>query len=478
MSTEPVIVWFRQDLRLDDHPALLAAVKSGSPVIPLYIYDEENQEGWKIGGASKWWLHYALKDLSKQIEEAGSKLILGSGKSDQVLAALCRECKAQKVFFNRRYEPASRELEEKISKELKVIGIEFESFAGSLLFEPEAIKTKQGGPYQVYTPYWRACLEKLPIEKSLPAPKNIPSPTKFPKSKDLKDFNLLPKISWDSGFAKFWDPSLEGARKLFKDHRDHKLDDYKEARDFPGTDGTSRLSPYLHFGQISPRRIWHSLYDRPVKNADGKTQYLKEVVWREFAYHLLYHFPHTDSNPLRSEFKKFPWQQDEQKLCAWKKGQTGYPFVDAGMRQLWQVGWMHNRVRMMVASFLVKHLLIAWQEGAHWFWDTLVDADLASNSFGWQWTSGCGADAAPYFRIFNPIMQGEKFDPEGIYIRKYVPELEKMPNEWIHKPWEAPPDVLKKAEVKLGETYPKPIVDHQKARERALKALEKVQKSK
>jgi deoxyribodipyrimidine photo-lyase len=475
MST-PVVVWFRFDLRIDDHWALIHASKKDRPIIPIFIWDEEAEESWPLGGASKWWLHQALLGLESELLERGLQLIFKKGRAEKILSDVCKKTLASEVFFNRRYEAHAIRQEQRVREALKKNSIRSESFNGNLLVEPQELQTKQGRPYQVYTPYWRSFLEKGDPAKPLSAPKDFQAFRSKIDSDSIKSWQLTPKISWDQQIAEYWKPQVSGARELFKMLLDDKLSEYQDRRDFPAMDGTSRLSPYLRFGQLSPRRLWHGLADRKVKKPVGKTTYLKEIVWREFAYHLIFHFPHTDHEPLRSDFKKFPWDKNKKNLSAWKKGRTGYPIVDAGMRQLWAHGWMHNRVRMIVASFLVKHLLLPWNEGAKWFWDTLVDADLASNTMGWQWAGGCGADAAPYFRIFNPITQSEKFDAAGEYIRRWVPELKNLPEAWIHHPWEAPPLLLKSSGIELGKTYPFPIVDHKQARARALSAFSELKK--
>jgi deoxyribodipyrimidine photo-lyase len=392
---------------------------------------------------------------------------------------LAAETKAGAVYWNRLYEPAAIARDKQIVSELMAANIETKSFNSTLLFEPHTIANKQGGPFQVFTPYWRHCLaQPIQDEVVLPTRSVLPGPTKWPRSRELAELELLPSVNWADGFAKTWSPGEEGAQKRLKEFLAKKSTDYDEARDRPDEDATSGLSAHLHFGEIGPRQIWAASrvlsQDSgvfPLNN--GVQRFLTEVGWREFAYHLLYHFPNTPIQPLREKFKEFPWATDPDgaKLNAWQRGLTGYPIVDAGMRQLWQTGWMHNRVRMVAASFLVKHLRLSWTHGAVWFWDTLVDADLASNTLGWQWSAGCGADAAPYFRIFAPVTQGEKFDPKGEYVRRWVPELAKLPPKFIHKPWEASADMLTQAGVRLGDNYPRPVVDHAKARIEALAAF-------
>lgn len=464
------LVWFRQDFRLEDNHALTAAAKNGD-IIPVYIHSPEEEGDWPIGGASKWWLHHSLESLSQEFDKHGLKLVIRKGKTLENLRLLIKETQANAVYWNRRYEPAVIARDTSIKSDLKDEGIDVHSFNANLLFEPWTIHNKQNKPFQVFTPFWKHCLTLQAPSVPLPIPKLKPSSLSI-KSDSLESLELLPKIHWDTGIHAAWKPGESHARKMLDKFLKSPVLEYTDERDRPDHNGISHLSPYLHFGEISPRIIWHAA----LKKYDFAEvePYLRQLGWREFAHHLLFHFPKTPSFPLRQDFAKFPWKDDPAGLKAWHKGKTGYPIVDAGMRQLWTTGWMHNRVRMIVGSFLVKDLLINWLEGARWFWDTLVDADLANNTLGWQWVGGCGADAAPYFRIFNPITQGEKFDPEGEYVRHWVPELAALPNEWIHQPWEAPADVLRAAGIILGKDYPHPIVDHKKARMRALAAFKQI----
>lgn len=473
------IVWFRQDLRLQDNPALAAAIKRGGAVLPVYILDDAGDGDWPAGSASRWWLHHSLAALDQSLRERGSRLLLAKGASGKVLSALLRQSGATAVYWNRRYEPAGIARDSTIKMELVASGLEAKSFNAALLFEPHTVKNKSGGPFQVFTPYWRHCLA-LPVEAPVKLPGgNFPAPAKWPASLALGELDLLPVVKWDAGLAATWQPGEAAALKQLKKFTGAAMDDYADRRDRPETDGTSALSPHLHFGEIGPRQVWAAVRARSKESGvfpanRGGQVFLTEVGWREFAHHLLFYFPQTPGKPLREDFSRFPWQKNAKQLRAWQKGLTGYPIVDAGMRQLWATGWMHNRVRMIVASFLVKHLRHSWQEGAAWFWDTLVDADLANNTLGWQWSAGCGADAAPYFRIFNPILQGAKFDPEGHYVRRWVPELSGLPSEFIHQPWEAPLHVLAEAKVVLGKVYPQPMVDHGEARVAALAALKSI----
>ncbi len=478
MSDSPIIVWLRYDLRLDDHPALLEAAETGKPVIPVYIWSPDEEGDWQPGAASRWWLHQSLQCLQKSLKDTGSNLIIRKGSSKEVLDKLIQETGAGTVFWSRRYEPAITRRDTEIKSHLKEQGISVKSFNSALLFEPWEISTKQDDPYKVFTPYWKACTSLPEPQEPLNAPQKLKAPKPSPKSLSVDDLNLMPKIGWWKGIAKTWTPGESGAWEGLKRFYKNALMDYEAQRDIPSEFGTSRLSPHLHFGEISPQRVWHEIRNYQQRYQKGQPKpanaYLREIGWREFAHHILFHFPHTTGEPMNPKFEQFPWKDDEASLRRWQKGQTGYPIVDAGMRELWDTGWMHNRVRMIAASFLVKDLMIPWQEGAKWFWDTLVDADLANNSMGWQWSAGSGADAAPYFRIFNPITQGEKFDKGGDYVRRWVPELKVLPHKWIHHPWDAPDDVLAQAGIKLGDDYPRPIVDHKLARQEALDAFQKI----
>lgn len=480
MATSPSIVWFRQDLRLADHPALQAAVDRGQPIVPVFIRAADEEGAWRLGEASDWWLHHSLEGLSQDLATCGSRLTLRRGNSLEVLKTLVAETNAGAVFWNRRYEPAAIARDKVVKAQLRDAGLTVESFNGQLLFEPWEVSTKDGRPYQVFTAFWRACLAKTPPPTPLRVPTRLTAPDQWPDSDPLEELHLLPTRSWDQGLRKAWQPGATGGKKNLKRFLAETVEAYQTARDLPAEHGTSRLSPHLHFGEISPREIWHAVQAMPGKGSNapstGAETFLKELGWREFAHHLLFHFPTTPDQPLRPEFAKFPWDENNQALRAWQRGRTGYPIVDAGMRELWTTGWMHNRVRMIVASFLVKDLRIHWRLGAQWFWDTLVDADLANNTLGWQWTAGCGADAAPYFRVFNPILQSEKFDPDGQYLRRWIPELASLPTKWLHAPWTAPRDVLQSAGIKLGQTYPLPIVDHSEARTLALRAFDQIKR--
>lgn len=462
---KPCIVWFTKDLRLSDHTALYTALQAGYDVIPLYIYSPEDDHPWEIGSASKWWLHHSLKSLAETLKEKGSRLILRKGSAVKVMSEIIQETGAEAVFWHAGVEPATRKTNEKMqSLLLERALLAFCSF-DNFLYSPGTVLNGKDEPYQVFTPFYNACLKREEPRRPRPAPSTLPKISSSIKSLEVEDLKLFPNLPWAKEFSSLWKPGEKGAKERLQYFLSFLVEEYPLQRDFPFMDGTSLISPHLHFGEISAAQVWHATEKKV--SVEGRP-YLRQILWREFASHMLYFFPDTDLYPLRKAFENFPWKKEVKLLRLWQKGETGYPLIDAGMRQLWRLGWMHNRVRMIVGSFLVKDLMVPWQEGEKWFWDTLVDADLANNCFGWQWVSGCGADAAPYFRIFHPITQSEKFDPKGVYIRAFVPELKDLPNEWIHKPWLAPESVLKKAKVILGKTYPHPIVDHGEARKKAL----------
>lgn len=463
----PSIVWFRQDLRVEDQPALNAAIEKGGPIIPLFIWAPDEEKEWEPGAASRWWLHGALSRLQKKLKELGLDLIFRQQPTVQAILEITKETGADALFANQRYEPDAVKQEHLIKAELKKNHIQVHFFNGSLLFDPWEILNKQQKPYQVFTHFWKFCTAFCECQPSILTPKSVFTYTGSIRSDLLEQLNLLPVIRWDQGLYNRWQPNTLNSCDFLQKAIDSTIIHYNQTRDLLAEEGTSSLSPYLHYGEISPRMIWNEVKKKLGTQGDAEI-FLRQIGWREFAYYLLYHFPHMPSQPLKSSFNTFNWGNNSSLLHAWQKGMTGYPVVDAAMRQLWQTGWMHNRARMIAGSFLVKDLLIDWRKGARWFWDTLVDADLANNSMGWQWISGCGVDAAPYFRIFNPVTQGEKFDPNGEYIRRWVPELSALSNRWIHKPWETPVPLLKEAGVQLGINYPAPIVDHAVARKKAL----------
>jgi deoxyribodipyrimidine photo-lyase len=440
-------------------------------VIPVYIFEDSADQQWAPGGASRWWLHYALLYLDKSLQ---GKLNIYQGDPLEVLERLVAEHNASGVFWNRCYEPQSIERDGLIKSSLKEAGLQVQSFNGSLLWEPWQVLKKDQTPYKVFTPYYRrGCLGKPAPRRPLPPPTNMQL-HKLENNLTVEDLSLLPAIGWDKKMQEHWNISEEGAKDRLDEFVFNGIQDYREGRNFPNKQNVSRLSPYLHFGQISVNTAWYAANDAAalIDNESNLDTFLSELGWREFSYYLLYHFPELPTKNLQPRFDVFPWAQNiDADLQAWKKGKTGYPLVDAGMRELWETGYMHNRVRMVVGSFMVKNLLIHWHHGEQWFWDCLVDADLASNSASWQWVAGCGADAAPFFRIFNPITQSEKFDKQGDYIRRFVPELTNMPAKYIHAPWLAPADILAVAGVEIGADYPAPIVDIKESREIALAAF-------
>ena len=473
MAVATSLVWLRRDLRLTDNPALSAALRQGRPVLLLYILDQSLL--MRPGGASLWWLERSLADLGRRSAALGVSLVLRRGPARDILESLCRDHTVRSVYWNRLYEPGAIARDKQIKAALQANGVECQSFNGQLLHEPWTVKTATGSPLKVFSAFWRACMKAPPPARALDAPTHITG-AKGVGGDRLDDWRLYPgRPDWASAWGDIWSPGEEGAQRTLANFFASAAATYAQDRDRPDRAGTSRLSPHLSFGEISPRQIWHAaqnhLSDYP-QTAPQMDKFLSEVGWREFSYHLLYYHPHLPEQPLRPAFAHFPWRDDPVGLRAWQRGLTGYPIVDAGMRELWATGYMHNRVRMIVASFLIKDLMISWRTGAAWFWDTLCDADLANNSASWQWVAGCGADAAPYFRIFNPILQGEKFDPQGSYVRRWVPELAALPHEVIHKPWQASPGVLDQAGVKLGHDYPRPIVDHARARHLALAAYQ------
>jgi deoxyribodipyrimidine photo-lyase len=471
----PAIVWFERDLRLADNRALAEAAGPGRPILPVFVLDEEDAGRWRLGGASRWWLHRSLAALAADLRRLGLPLILRRGRAEEIIPALAEEVAADIVVWNRRYEPWHRARERRLRAALRQSGISGRSYNGSLLFEPARVRTREGRPYQVFGAFWRALRALGSPSAPLPLRRPLRPPAHLPESEKLSRWHLRPsRLTWSEGLRGTWLPGERGARIRLLDFLDTGLPGYAAERDRPDRDGTSQLSPHLHFGEISARTVWLAVAQaaalHPGLEADCEA-YLRQLAWREFSCHLLFGNERLADEPLRPEFSNFPWHAAPAELQAWQRGKTGYPIVDAGMRQLWRTGWMHNRVRMITASFLVKDLLQPWQEGEAWFWDTLVDADLANNAAGWQWVAGCGVDAQPFARVFNPILQGERFDPRGDYVRQFVPELAGLPAEHIHRPWLAPGEVLDRAGVTLGADYPLPIVDHARARRRALDAL-------
>jgi deoxyribodipyrimidine photo-lyase len=450
------IVWHYRDLRIEDNPALNAA--SSGKVLPLYIHSPKEEGRWSSGAASNWWLHHSLQDLSKQYKELGSRLIIRTGSAAEILEQLASEISIDAVYWNHRYEPELRRRDRRIVSKLEAKGTSVHRFEGNYLVTPSEILNKTGKPYSVFTPFSKTVMELRLWRDPLPLPKINGLPRV--NSERIESLDLLPKRNWADSFQEKWSPGRNGATKNLQAFK-KAVDAYEGQRNMPSVAGTSRLSPHLHFGEVSPHEVWKAIEHQ----SKDRLPFLRQLIWREFGNYFLYHSPTATDFSWKRKFDNFPWEKSQEALLAWQKGMTGYPIVDAGMRELWQTGWMHNRVRMIVGSFLVKDLFIHWVEGARWFWDTLVDANLANNSLGWQWISGSGPDAAPYFRIFNPVLQGKKFDPEGVYIRRWIPELAHISKKWIHCPWEAP---------EKAPDYPNPIVDHSDARNKALSAYQKI----
>ncbi|MEP4146230.1 MAG: deoxyribodipyrimidine photo-lyase [Halioglobus sp.] len=473
----PIIYWFRRDLRLDDLPALQAALACGRPLVPCFILDENSDGEWALGGASRWWLHHSLKALKDRLAKHGGDLVVRRGDTKAELQTLARETGATDVYCSELYEPQGLQLEQDLANQLDEAGIVLHCLAGSLFFSPQDVCNGSGLPFKVFTPFWRHCMQRLPAPAA-------PRKTSVEHDNFLQhtlstlpceQWQLLPQSpNWAADWLRYWTPGEAGAAKTLNYFVTHALSGYALGRDFPAKDGSSRLSAHLHWGEISPRQAWAAANNARGTVEKDRQKFLSELGWRDFNHHLLFHFPHIADRPFKPSFAQMPWLGSEDLFQAWCEGRTGYPIVDAGMRELWQTGFMHNRVRMICASFLTKHLLLPWQWGAKWFWDTLVDADLANNSGGWQWVAGCGADASPWFRIFNPMLQGKKFDGEGAYVRQWLPELSALNDRDLQVPWEAPPLVLAEAGVTLGGDYPFPIVDHKTAREAALSAYDAV----
>jgi deoxyribodipyrimidine photo-lyase len=469
-GSRTVLLWFRQDLRLADHAALHAAIASGHRVLPVFVLDDATAERWAPGGASRWWLHHSLAALAASLDSRGAPLVLRRGSALEEIPRLANAVGATDVHVGAAVEPWARRTDRALADALRDDGIALHRHRTTMLFNPDQLRTQAGGVYGVYTPFSRSCFAAGGPKPPLALPAKIAGAGP-PKSDRLDSWGLLPaKPDWAGGLRATWTPGEAGAHARLTQFLTHGLAGYDARRNLPGIDATSMLSPHLHFGELSGATVWHAATSAAQNSGKGLETFLRELLWREFSIYLLWHHPELPDAPLRPEFARMPWRDDKRGLHAWQRGLTGVPIVDAGMRQLWQTGWMHNRIRMVVASFLVKHLLIPWQDGEAWFWDTLVDADLAANSASWQWVAGSGADAAPYFRVFNPVLQGRKFDADGAYVRRYVPEIANLEDKAIHAPWEAPEAMLQKAGVTLGKTYPHPIVDLAEGRSRALAA--------
>jgi deoxyribodipyrimidine photo-lyase len=479
MPQEPTILWFRDDLRVADNRALTAAAEAGGPVCAVYVLDEGSGGVRPLGGASRWWLHHSLAALGAELKGLGTPLHIFRGPASRVVPALAKALDAARVFWSRRYGGPERQIDAEIKSSLTAGGIEAKSFNDRLLAEPWEVKTKSGESFRVFTPFWRA-LQALSDPSPVVGKPNGLKPARLPRDLEpaavpLRVLGLLPtNPDWAGGLRETWTPGEPGARKRLAEFLRSDLAGYADRRDRPDLDATSHLSPHLRFGEVSARQVWHAARRAGDEGrAEHREKFLSELGWREFSYHLLFHHADLATHNFQPRFDAFPWAKDAKGTRAWQRGRTGMPIIDAGMRQLWQTGWMHNRVRMIAASFLVKHLRVDWRVGEAWFWDTLVDADPANNAASWQWVAGSGADAAPYFRIFNPVLQGEKFDPDGDYVRRFVPELARLPASHIHKPWEAPAQVLEAAGIALGKEYPRPIVDLAEGRARALAAFER-----
>lgn len=467
-QSSAVILWFRNDLRLHDNPALTAAIETGQPILAVYILEEFPDNPWPMGGASKWWLAEALQAFQQDLLFYDLPLILRKGDPLTILKDLIKQSNANQIFWARRYDPFLMGQDKIIKTTLQGLGIQVQSYKSSLLHEPWTIRNSQGQAFKVFSPYWKA-IRDLPIAETCPKPTSLLPYSKLLPSDDLHSWGLQP--AWSKKMLEYWtfgEKALQQRWRAFsKDH----LKDYPHQRDRPDSAATSKISPYLHWGQISPRQIWHDIHKQALDNPqleNGKESFLRELAWREFNYHLLFETPQLPNKAWRPEFDTINWQNNEAFLKIWQQGKTGYPLIDAGMQELWHTGWMHNRVRMVTASFLVKNLQISWVQGERWFWDTLVDGDLAQNAANWQWVAGSGADAAPYFRVFNPVLQARKFDPDGSYVRRWLPQLAQLPKEHIFEPGRAPPAILQKAGIELGKDYPYPVVDLKESRSSAL----------
>ncbi|WP_328702626.1 deoxyribodipyrimidine photo-lyase [Belnapia mucosa] len=468
----PRLIWFRQDLRLADNPALAAA--GDGPILPVYVLDEAAAGRWAPGGAARWWLHHSLAALGEALAARGAPLLLARGRAETVIPALADAVGADEVMAGRLYDPWARERDARVAEALGAAGRRLTLLPSALLHDPAELRSGSGKPYAVYGPFAKALRARGEPPAPLPAPdrlRGVPHPAGGEALAALRLLPQPPEPDWAAEFGTLWTPGEAGAAARLARFLAGPVRSYAEGRNLPAIEGSSGLSPHLHWGEVSPRQVWQAVRAALPEGLDAAWPFLSELVWRDFSYHLLWHRPELPEAPLKPRFADFPWDPDAALLRAWQRGRTGYPIVDAGMRQLWRLGWMHNRVRMIAASLLVKQLQQPWQDGAAWFWDTLVDADLAANSASWQWVAGSGTDAAPYFRIFNPVLQGEKFDPEGRYVRRFLPELARLPDRWLHHPWDAPEAVLQEAGVALDRDYPRPVVTPEAGRQRALAAL-------
>lgn len=472
------IIWFRQDLRLSDNPALAAALENHESVVPVFFLPQDQDADWSIGEASRWWLHHSLQALSHDISKLGSRLIIRRGSAQELLAEIAQQCSATDIYINEVYEPRGREGDSNISTALGEHGITVHRYHGNLLLAPGQVKNKSNAAYRVFTPFYRYYVQHGYVTQLAQRPAQLPPVPAEIRSEKLDLPGLLPANNWYTKLGKHWSPGEYGAEKTLAGISEEKLAGYPENRDIPSEPGTSQLSPHLHFGEVSPRQVIDRLDSLASQStypgiSQGRESLVRQLVWRDFACHILYHFPHTTNKPFNNDYDRFPWQEmDSELITAWQTGNTGIPIVDAGMRELWETGWMHNRVRMIVASLLTKNAGQHWLHGAKWFWDTLVDADLPNNSMGWQWVAGCGVDAAPYFRIFNPVSQSKKFDPDGSYLLRWVPEISKLPPRHLHEPWTTPEHIQQQCSVIIGRDYPHPVLDLASSRKRALDAYQ------
>lgn len=473
------IVWLRHELRLSDNPGLYHAARGNNEVLPVYIWPDSSGT---TGAASKWWLHKSLSALSTSVKSRGGRLVIMKGAAEILLPELVQQCKVDAVFWSRAYDPAGRALDDAVEHALGKQGTNCRVFASTNhLLNPADVWNKSGTPYKVFTPFYKHVVT-LSVDKPLPAPEKLNMIGTSVEGVSISNLHLEPELDWAQGLRDTWEPGEAEAGARLDAFIGDGLKQYASERDIPGHEGTSKLSPYMHFGEISPRTIYHTIRKQSESSRDKSLfhvaeVYIRQLYWREFAHHLLHHFPTMMDTPMYPAYEKFPWRRDKAQLHAWQRGRTGYPIVDAGMRELWATGWMHNRVRMIVGSFLVKDLLLSWRHGAAWFQDTLVDADAANNTMGWQWVGGCGPDAAPYFRIFNPVLQSKRFDPDGEYIKRWVPELEPLHGKGLHAPFTVSAGELEAAGITLGKEYPCPVVDHGEARERALMAYNAIKGS-
>lgn len=471
--TEVALLWLRNDLRVTDHAAWQWATEHNVAMVPVYIHAPDEATDWTPGSASQWWLQHSLQSLQHDIEQRGGRLIVRRGSSAETILSLARETRATHVYWQRTHEPSLRKRDDQVANVLRASGINYH-INEPLLHAPAKLLKSDGTPYRVFTPFFRVWEKQLLLSAPLSPPAALSAISTSIPSLNLDELQLAPPHRWHKKLARHWQPGEQTALTRLDTVATSLASAYERDRDVPAIDGTARLSAALHFGELSPQQVYWALLHNQT-DPEKSHALRRQLAWREFAHYVLWHFPHTSDEPMDIRFKQFPWRTNSAHLLrAWQHGQTGIPIVDAGMRQLWESGWMHNRVRMIAASFLTKHCRIPWQEGARWFWETLVDADLANNSMGWQWVAGCGVDAAPYFRVFSPLRQSEKFDAAGDYIARWVPELARLPPAYRHAPWQLPSQVAAKIDFRLGRDYPAPIVDLERERQAALDAYKSI----